>query len=142
MPSQSTTPGQPTGLTAQMNDAGALALGCDPTPLATRFRFRKRIVGVEDKFSLAASSPTPMAILKDVVPGQTLELIVQAVNGNQQGVASEPIQFTIPPVVKATRGGVTETVTAVDKGPALETSVSTSNGANGHANGSRLPALS
>ena len=67
-----------------------------------------------------------------MLPGQTAQIIVQAVNGNLQGVASEPIQFTMPLVARA---NTAETVAAI---PAV---VPATNGSNGHTNGSRMPAL-
>jgi len=45
---------------------------------------------VETDFALAASTTAPMAEITTVLPGQTAEIVVQAVNGSSQGVASEP----------------------------------------------------
>lgn len=85
MPSVSTTPAQAMNLTAHLDVNGALILQCDATPLATRYRFRKMILSVEDKYTLGASSPSPIAAINNVLPGQAVQWIVQAVNGNQQG---------------------------------------------------------
>ena len=64
-----------------------------------------------------------------------MQIIVQAVNGNLQGVASDPIQFTIPPLAKAKAPEV-----AME--PTSHREVAPVNGSNGHANGGRQPALS
>ncbi len=69
---------------------------CDAVPLATRYRWRMLIVGVQPDYRLAASSKEPMASITDVLPGQTVKILVQAVNENLQGVASDPVLFTLP----------------------------------------------
>ncbi|MBA3833274.1 MAG: hypothetical protein H0X34_15545 [Chthoniobacterales bacterium] len=97
MPSTPTTPVAPTGLRATVMGMEIL-LECDATPLATRYRFRTRILDVENEFKLVASSLTPMAMLDGIAAGITLEIIVQAVNGNSQSVASTGILVTMPPV--------------------------------------------
>ena len=68
-----------------------LLLECDATPLATRYRFRRKIVGVDEKYKLVGSSLTPMTMLEGVAAGLTMDIIVQAVNGGSQSVASNPI---------------------------------------------------
>jgi hypothetical protein len=90
VPGTDTTPAAPTGLGAtQMGSE--LLLECDATPLATRYRFRRKIVGLDDKYKLVASSLTPMVMLEGGASGPTVEFIVQAVNGGSQSVASDPI---------------------------------------------------
>ena len=95
MPATKTTPGAPTGLQATLMGTQVL-LQCDVTPLAERYRFRTKIVGVETDYKLAASSKEPSATLKDIMPGVTLQVIAQAVNGGSQGVACDPITVTVP----------------------------------------------
>jgi hypothetical protein len=90
IPGTDTTPAAPTGLRATITGSEVL-LECDATPRATRYRFRTKIVGVDDSYKLAASSLTPMAMLEGVAAGITLEIIAQAVNGASQSVASDPI---------------------------------------------------
>jgi hypothetical protein len=97
LPSTPKTPSAPTGLYGTVVSSDIL-LGCDPAPLATRYRFRGRIVGIEPDYRLLASAVDPMAMLKSVAVGVTLELIVQAVNGSAQSVASDPILVTMPGV--------------------------------------------
>ena len=63
--------------------------------LTTRYRWPSKIVGLEDKFKLAASTLEPMAVLEGVAAGLTLEIIVQAINGGSQSVASDPIVVTM-----------------------------------------------
>ena len=62
-------------------------------------------------------------MIKSVLPGQRVRIIVQAVNGNHQGVASAPIEFTVPVVEAA--------------GETLAPKPETTGGVNGHANGRR-----
>ncbi len=100
MPSIRTTPTAPTHLRATLMGTNVL-LECDVPEYATRFRFRKKVVGIDTKFSLAASSRTPMVMIEAVAPGTTLEVMVQAVNGNAQSVPSDPIFVTIPVTAEA-----------------------------------------
>lgn len=112
-------------------DRAELLLECDATPLATRYRFRRKIVGVDDKYKLVASSLTPMVTLEGVASGLTMEFIVQAVNGGSQSVASDPI--------------FVETTAAAAAKPAPESSddelaplaaIGTNSNGNGNGNGS------
>ena len=95
IPASITTPGQPVNLTAHPDDTAAIIVQCDAVPLATRYRWRMLVVGVETAYRLAASTTGPLGSISGVEPGKTVQLIVQAVNGNLQGVASDPIQFTV-----------------------------------------------
>ncbi len=95
IPAANTTPDAPTGLRATVMGSEIL-LECDATPLAARYRFRRQIIGVDDKYKLVASSITPMAMLESVMGGFTMEFIVQAVNGQSQSRPSQPIVVTIP----------------------------------------------
>jgi len=127
MPSANTTPGQPVNVAASLDASGNILVSCDAVPLATRYRWRMLLVDVDNKYSLAARTVAPLGVIKGVQPGLTVQIIVQAVNVTQQGVASEPIQFTVPPVaaaLAAVEPHVKSAVTAVAKG----------NG-NGHGNG-------
>ncbi len=90
IPSTETTPAAPTGLRATMVGT-ELLLECDAMPYATRYRFRRKIVGLDTKYKFVASSLTPMAVLEGVAAGLTMEFIAQAVNGGAQSVASNPI---------------------------------------------------
>ena len=96
MPATNTTPGQPLNLTATLDQSGAIILQCDAVPLATRYRWRMQMVGVETAYELAARSTAPLAAVRGVLPGHTVNFIVQAVNGSQQGVASAAVNFTVP----------------------------------------------
>lgn len=130
MPGVVQTPGQPQNVSAHIDETGAVIVQWDPLALATRYRVRGLLVGVETDYRLVARSTEAMASITDVQPGQTIQIIVQGVNDNLQGVASEPIQFTIPLPGKAER-----VLTAP-----METAAN-GHSSNGHANGSRLPAL-
>ena len=96
IPASTTTPGKPLNVAAHTDDTGAIVVQCDPVPLATRYRWRMLIVGQQEKYALAASSAAPLGTIADVLPGQLVQIIVQAVNGTQQGVASEPLKFRMP----------------------------------------------
>jgi hypothetical protein len=79
------------------------------------------------EFALVARSTDPVAIIPTMLPGQTLEIIVQAVNGSLQSVASEPVLFTMPVMAARTVTGM-----AVDK---LQVELPAP-AANGNGNGS------
>ncbi len=138
MPATATTPGKPVNVTASLDAMGNLVIQCDATPLGTRWRFRGLVVGVETKYRLLASSTAPLASVADAaLPGQRLQIVVQAVNGDRQGVASDPIVFTMPLLEKASA-----TQPAPEAEPAIKDAAAASgNGGNGRANGRRLPAL-
>lgn len=96
MPAADTTPGQPQNVTASLTEDGDIMAGCDAVAFGLRYRFRMLRVGIDTEYTLAASSTQPLGIIGNVLAGQTARIIVQAVNGSQQGVASEPIDFTVP----------------------------------------------
>jgi hypothetical protein len=130
MPATNTTPGQPVNVTAHLDGTGAIVVQCDPVPLATRYRWRMMRVGIDPDYQLAARSVDPIGNITGVLPGQTAQIIVQAVNGNLQGVASEPIQFTVLiPVVKAVEAK------AAPISETAELSVNGNGQRNGQANG-------
>ena len=56
------------------------------------------IRGIDTKYRLVFSGPAPMGAITGVQPGVTVQIIMQAVNENSQGVASEPVIFTMPVV--------------------------------------------
>ncbi len=100
MPSIRTTPTAPTNLRATLMGTNVL-LECDAPEYATRFRFRKKVVGVDTKFTLVASSRAPMVMIEAVAPGTMLEFMVQAVNGPSQSVPSDAIFVTVPATAEA-----------------------------------------
>ena len=126
-------------MTAQLDQSGAILVQNAPTPLATRYRYRMMIVGVDTAYKLAASSLEPMAQITGIEPGRTVQLIVQAVNGNLQGVASDPVQFTVLiPVAKAPEAKAAATVVLAET-PELKTN-GNGNGHRGtHAHGNGAP---
>ncbi|MDQ6622981.1 MAG: hypothetical protein M3Y86_05785 [Verrucomicrobiota bacterium] len=113
---------------------------CDAVSLATRYRWRMLLVGIQMEYQLAARSTGPMAVIADVPPGQRVRLIVQAVNGNLQGVASDSIQFAIPPVVVAAPEAPVTTAAPTTL-PVRMTEEIADHSTNGQSNGNRLPAL-
>jgi hypothetical protein len=127
IPSIDATPAAPTGLRALVVN-GQLQLRCDATEYATRYRFRGKVIGLDDKYKLLGSSPLPAVDLNGLGAGITLEIIVQAVNGTSQGVASPTILVTMP---------LTESKTEAPVAPVSELAPLTAitpNG-NGSANG-------
>lgn len=95
MPSADTTPGKPVNVAAEVMPDFTIMVQCDPVPLATRYRWRMKVVGVDTEFGLGASTSAPLAVISSVDPGQTVELYVQAVNGSAQGVPSETVTVTL-----------------------------------------------
>ena len=130
LPWTQTTPAAPTGLRATVMGSEVL-LECDAMPLATRYRFRRKIVGVDDKYKLVASSLTPMAMLEGVASGLTMEFIAQAVNGGSQSVASDPVTVT----TNAGAAAKPETETSSDELAPLA-AISPNGNGNGNGNGS------
>ena len=139
MPATPTTPGQPVKVTAHTDGTGAIIVGCDAVALATRYRCRMLIVGVETDYRLVASGPQPLLSIAGVVAGQTVQLIVQAVNGSLQGVASEPIQFAVP--LAGAQGEAAKAAATAERGVVKSPAHGNghSNG-NGNGNGRTLPA--
>ena len=125
LPGADTTPGQPQGVHAYVNPQGGISVLCAPVALATRYRWRMQIVGVDAQPRLAVSSPTPDAVIAEVLPGQVVDIFVQAVNGSSQGVASDTVRVAL----SARAGKETATALAAPLFP-----VPSSNG-NGNGNG-------
>ena len=66
------------------------------------------------------------------MPGQTMQFAVQGVNDSLQGVLSDPIQFTMPPVAQPKVA-----VADLKASRVLEAAKSSVAETNGHANGHR-----
>ena len=133
MPATSSTPGKPVSLAAHTDDTGAIVVQCDAVALATRYRWRMLLVGVQTEYQLAASTTEPLAAIADVAAGQTVQIIVQAVNGGRQGVASEPIVFTLPPA----RSAGFANRTATEEVPASGEKSNGAGNGNGHSRHAR-----
>ena len=89
-------PGQPVNVTAQLDETGALVVQCEAVALATRYRWWTRIAGVQETYQLSARATEPLAVIREVMAGKTVEIMVKAVNGSLQGVANKPVAFTLP----------------------------------------------
>jgi hypothetical protein len=126
MPATKSTPGQPVHVTVQTDEAGAIVVQCEAVPLATRYRWRMLLVGVETDYKLAASTSAPVGVIAGVLPGQSVEIVVQAVNGSKQGVASAPVVYTVP---------AAKAVAAPTKRAKAEEAVAEGEYSNGHGNG-------
>jgi hypothetical protein len=133
IPGTDTTPAAPTGLRVTLMESDIL-LECDATALATRYRFRRKIAGVDNSFKLVATSPAPMAMLEGVAAGLTMEFIVQAVNGPSQSVPSDSV--TITTVVTSASAAAPKAISSEELAPLAAISP---NG-NGNGNGIALPA--
>jgi len=147
MPAQATAPGQPQSLTLSpsaqaITAAGAAAIDttgnvlatCDAVPLATRYRWRTRIVGVESAYTLAASTPVPMAMLTNLPLGMAVEVIVQAVNRDRQGVASAAVIYGPAAAAATSKAVATPTAAAAETmvaQPVISAPVLNGNGSNG-----------
>ncbi|MEO6871180.1 MAG: hypothetical protein ABI233_03045 [Chthoniobacterales bacterium] len=101
--------------------------------MTTRYRWRTRIVGEQGNFRLAASTVDPMAKLEGVVAGTTLEIVVQAVNGSSQSIASDPI-IVVMPLIAAPE--VAAKLTAPDAELAPLAAISPNGNGNGSGSGS------
>jgi hypothetical protein len=110
IPASNTTPGKPQNLVLTTDDKGAVVAQCDAVPLATRYRWRMRPVGQQTDYELVARSTEPVAVIRDLEAGQSIEVLVQAVNGTQQGVASEPVVMTLPAIFGRKAAAIAETV--------------------------------
>lgn len=129
IPATKSTPAKPTGLSATEVGSQVL-LQCDPTALATRFRFRRKVAGVDTKYKLIASSPTPMATVDNVAAGLTVSYTVTAVNGDSQSVPSDPLV-----VVSSLAAETTAAPAAIPPQAAPLTGVVSDGNGNGNANG-------
>jgi hypothetical protein len=99
MPASQKTPVAPQNVSVTMDMTGAMIVSCPAVPgPVTRYRGRMLIVGVDTKYRLVFSGVEPMGRITTVQPGVTVQLTMQAVNGNAQSVASEPVIFTVPNV--------------------------------------------
>lgn len=136
MPDADVTPSQPINVTASVSsDTDIITVQCDPVALAMRYRARMLLVGVETEYRLVASGTEPMLPIGGVVPGQTAEIVMEAVNGSAQGVPSQPVQVTVPlPVTHEVKASATTPVSAA---PSIEEAIVSANG-NGSHNGHSL----
>jgi len=98
MPSARSTPRQPANVRMQLDESGGLVVECDPVPLATRYRCRMLLLGEETEFRLVASGAEPILKITGLLPGQAVQVMVQAVNRGLQSVASRPQIFVLPEV--------------------------------------------
>ena len=130
MPASITTPGQPVNVSAHLDQTGAVIAQCDAVPLALRYRWRTMLVGQQQDYVLGASTTEPIGALGGFLPGQTVQIIVQAANGNLQGVASDPIQFTVPVLI-----AVNAAQPAAAPAKATEPAHAANGNGNGHSNG-------
>ena len=111
LPDADTTPAAPEHVTASLAEGTLILAACAAVPLATRYRWRMRRVGIDPDFVLAASTKSPLAQIDHALPGQTVELMVQAANESAQSLPSASVFITLPPVaermaaVKAAAGG-------------------------------------
>lgn len=125
IPDADTTPAAPLNLTANIADGPVLLAACDGVPLATRYRWRIKVPNAVAEFRLAASTKSPLAQIDKVLPGQTVELIVQAANQSAQSLPSESVTITLPalaaavPAAKAAAHGVVEAVAGFTQVPAV-----------------------
>ncbi len=108
MPSTNTTPGKMQNVTAAMDTMGNVVLQGDPEPYGQRYRGRMMILGVDTKYRLVFSNTTPLGLIPGLQPGTTVQFVMEAVNGGSQGVASEPVLFTVPLMQAAAKPVVSE----------------------------------
>ena len=133
-PAADPTPAAPIGLIATVVEGPAILCQCDAVEKATRYRWRMRPLGAPD-FTLATSTAGPLAQIGNVGVGQTVEIMVQAVNGSAQGQPSGAVAITVPAPVAVARV-VRETASngAVENG-ASTAAMTTLQYGNGNGNG-------
>ncbi len=100
IPSTRTTPAAPQNVTLTPSGNTTL-VRWDAVALATRYRLRMMVVGVDTQYRLVASGKAPMGVISGLPPGATIMVIVQAVNGDAQGKASEPVTYMVPVIESA-----------------------------------------
>ena len=150
MPAADVTPAAPTNLTANIADGPVLLASCGATPLATRYRWRIKVVGVDAEFRLAASTKSPLAQLDKVLPGQSVELMVQAANQTTQSLPSASVFVTLPTLAERTQSvkvasngsgemvsGYTSMQTSAGNGSASESNGATHGARSLETNGAR-----
>ena len=135
MPDSIQTPGKPVNVTAHTDETGAIIVQCNEVSKATRYRWRTMLVGLQSQYVLAASGTEAMAALTGYAPGQMVQIIVQAVNGGLQGVASEPVIFTMPTL--RAKVEKPESVAVSADAPAVKGFTNRGGNGNGHAAKSR-----
>ena len=87
---------------------------------------------------LADSTTDPIGSITGIEPGWLVQIVVQAVNGNLQGLASALIEFRIPPATtKATVPSIAHTAarSASDATHTAGTAAIGYSNGNGHRNG-------
>jgi hypothetical protein len=94
-------------------------------------------VGVETDYRLVARSTQPIGIIKGVLPGQRAQIVVQAVNDNMQGVATDPIVFEVLLNAPAKSTSAEPFSLPVNE----EAMAAAGDGTKSRAPGNRLPAL-
>ncbi len=134
MPGTSSTPAQPTNVVVQRDETGAYFVQCSPVALATRYRARTRISGMEVDYKLAGSAKEPMISLPNILGDMAVEVIVQAVNGALQGVASEPVVYNLP-IPQKKEPDVTTPMAAPQRHGNGSSNGHGNTTSNGHANG-------
>ena len=136
LPAADTTPAAPIGLTATVVDGPAILCQCDAVEKATRYRWRMRPLGAPE-YVLATSTTGPLAHIGNVALGQTVEIIVQAVNGSAQGLPSGAVPIAVP-AARAVREAASSG--AVENGASIAPKTTYPNG-NRNGNGSSQPRL-
>ena len=71
---------------------GDLHVSCDPSPLASYYRFWKQVQGAATEPELAGSSDEPAFVIEDLTPGTTYLISVSAASeGGNESLRSEPV---------------------------------------------------
>ncbi len=137
MPATPTTPGKVQNVVVTLDDSDAIIVQWRAEPLATRYRGRMMILGVDTKYRLAFSGSALIGTITGVEPGVTVQIVVEAVNEDSQGVASDPVLFTMP-VTGASDATAKTVAPAVEVAPLVASSPSGNGNGNGAYAGNRL----
>ena len=134
MPGANVTPSQPINVAAVWHPpTSEIIVTCDAVALATRYRARTLRVGIESDYTLAGSGPLPQLAPTGYLPGQRVEITMQAVNGAAQSVPSVPVQIVVPVPPLKTQNEAVAPVTEAIVVPAETSLLNGSDVRNGHA---------
>ena len=125
MPAASSTPGKPVNVTAQVDETGAIHGAVRRGGAGEAVSLADADRGGADGLPTGGEHDGAGGGHRRGGGGQTVQITVQAVNGSQQGVASEPITFTVP----AAKSAGFRNLSTTEEIPAFSTE------SNGHGSG-------
>jgi hypothetical protein len=133
MPGADGTPSQPINVQAGIDPiTNNVLVTCDAVAMTTRYRARMKRLGIDPDYVLVASGPAPMLTVPGLLPGQTAEITMEAVNGSSAGVPSMPVQVTIPVKAAAEVASATPAPVSLPASVAAPLTLNGNGSRNGH----------